>query len=330
MPATVCSRGRAPRLALPPPNGNVRNPACRLPPFRPGRPHPEPNGGQNSTPEGVPALKSPARAAESPPMGRLRRTPPPAGGRHDDLSPALMDERGRATAARTAGAVDGVGAERAVPRDRPRHGRAPARPRGARPGAGRLARRAVLRRPADRVRRQRRPHAARAARAACRCCCSCRRRWCRCWWRPRTCSSACRASSPAGARRSGPSSRSPTRGSASPRPCCSPPSGCPGPSPCRRLVLLAALASQFLVDFGVSAVRLRVGLGVEVRPELVVLRLDLPRRRAAHPGRRCSRPRPAATSRVAVAAVLRARGAARRLRARAARAASTPRSSCTG
>src|SRR3954469_624969 len=31
-------------------------------------------------------------------MGRLPRTPPPAGGRHDDLSPALMDERGRATA----------------------------------------------------------------------------------------------------------------------------------------------------------------------------------------------------------------------------------------
>ena len=38
--------------------------------------------------------------------------------------------------------------------------------------------------------------------------------------------------------------------------------GLPGSaSPCRRLVLLAALASQFLVDFGVSAVRLRVGPG---------------------------------------------------------------------
>ena len=94
--------------------------------------------------------------------------------------------------------------------------------------------------------------------------------------------------------------------------------GLPGPLAVQGLVLLAALASQFLVDFGVSAVRLRVGLGVEVRPELVsfgwiylVDRLLTPvGLLAAAAGRH----EPLAVGRRA-----RARGPARRLRAGAAR-----------
>src|SRR4051812_47259528 len=68
-----------------------------LPCFRPIAPSPEPNPGISTFP-GRPPLKSPAGSADSGSMGRNRRTRRPASGGHEDLSPALLDERGRVAA----------------------------------------------------------------------------------------------------------------------------------------------------------------------------------------------------------------------------------------
>jgi len=201
-------------------------------------------------------------------MGRLRRTAPPAGGRHDDLSPALMDERGRATAhARrelwTESALSALFLATALAMAMLLPGREALDPAPAAWLVGLCC--AVLLIEFDVSAGRTRPVQLvlmpmllllppalvpllmAAAHVLVRV--------------PRIVSGR---STPQRA----------ILALADPW-FCVPPAlllatvGLPGPLAVQALVLLAALASQFLVDFGVSAVRLRVGLGVEVRPELV-------------------------------------------------------------
>ena len=104
--------------------------------------------------------------------------------------------------------------------------------------------------------------------SSCRCSCCCRPRSSRSWWRARTSPARSAGPSAATARRS--PSRSPraTPGTRSaPR---SPSASCTAGalSWSDAPVFAAALAAQIAIDFVLTAVRLRVGMGMPVRPEL--------------------------------------------------------------
>ena len=67
--------------------------------------------------------------------------------------------------------------------------------------------------------------------------------------------------------------------------------GLPASVPAGAAIVVGAVAAQFALDFAISAVRVRIGAGFELRSLAATVRVGLARRPAARPGRRLRRHR---------------------------------------